>query len=480
MELDTNLEQLILKLYDIEGVKFGDFKLKSGIQSPAYFDLRVIVSYPALMREVSQVLWQVSMKAEKFASICGVPYTALPIASVMSVDNDVPMLIRRREAKDYGTKKMIEGKYNAGDLCLVVEDVVTSGSSVFETVQLLQEYGLVVKDAVVLLERQQGGTERLRNDGVNLHSVITMTQLVTVLKKHGKIDETMYNRVLKFVADNRFDIPSQPAVVGNGDTTVKKAKAEMTFKERAELCKNELGRRLFGLMEDKQSNLILSADLTKSEDILKLVDIVGSKVCIVKTHADIIEDFTVDFVHKLQDLAKKHNFLIFEDRKFADIGNTVKYQYNNGLHKIIEWADIVNAHSVSGPGVIQGLQKVGLEKGRACLLIAEMSSKGSLAKGEYTKATVDMAKTYSEFVIGFISQNRVCDDQQFLYMTPGVRLEEGKDSLGQQYVTPSVAILQNKTDLIIVGRNIYNAEDPLNVAEEFRQAAYNAYLKRIS
>lgn len=100
------------------------------------------------------------------------------------------------------------------------------------------------------------------------------------------------------------------------------------------------------------------------------------------------QDYAAAVSHKLQALAEKHNFLIFEDRKFADIGNTVKHQYEGGLYQISSWSHIVNAHVVPGPGVVKGLSAVGKPLGRGCLLIAQMSSQGSLASGDYTNAAV--------------------------------------------------------------------------------------------
>ncbi|KKP59596.1 MAG: Phosphoribosyltransferase, Orotidine 5-phosphate decarboxylase [Candidatus Magasanikbacteria bacterium GW2011_GWC2_34_16] len=195
-------KDLILKLYEINAVKFGEFKLKSGIMSPIYIDLRITVSYPEVLKMVAEAMWQ-KVNDIKFDLICGVPYTALPIATVMSVEHNIPMIMRRKEVKDYGTKKAIEGKFETGQNCLIIEDLVTSGSSVFETIEPLQLEGLKVTDIVVLVDREQGGKKHLQTKGYNLHSVITISEMLEVLKTENKLEKEMVEKVKTFIQSNQ-------------------------------------------------------------------------------------------------------------------------------------------------------------------------------------------------------------------------------------------------------------------------------------
>lgn len=141
----------------------------------------------------------------KFDIVCGVPYTALPIATIYSIKTGVPMVMRRKEAKDYGTKKLIEGSFKVNDKCLIVEDVVTSGSSILETVNDLIGSGIKCTEAIVLLNREQGGEAILKDKGITMHALFSLTQLMTILKEEGCIDEITVKKVGEYLKKSQVD-----------------------------------------------------------------------------------------------------------------------------------------------------------------------------------------------------------------------------------------------------------------------------------
>lgn len=193
---------LIEQLHAIGAVKFGSFTLKSGIESPFYLDLRMIVSHPSLLQGVADLLWEKIAPLPKDL-LCGVPYTALPMATAISLKHGIPMIMRRKEVKDYGTKKTIEGMFTQGQRCIVIEDLVTSGSSVFETAAPLEHEGLIVEHIAVLIDREQGGRRAIEAKGYSLHAAFTVTELLQTLEALGKINASTAAAVKRFINANQ-------------------------------------------------------------------------------------------------------------------------------------------------------------------------------------------------------------------------------------------------------------------------------------
>jgi len=185
-QLDTRLTSLADSLLEAGCIKFGDFTLKSGLQSPIYIDLRQIITYPKLLAAVAQAYLPL-LSTLRFSRIAGLPYAAIPIATAISLAGNYPMIYPRKEVKTYGTKAEIEGEYHAGETVVVIDDLATTGGSKFEAIEKLTGVGLVVKDVVVLVDRQSGAKESLEQAGYSLHAVLTMTQLLKYWEETGRV-----------------------------------------------------------------------------------------------------------------------------------------------------------------------------------------------------------------------------------------------------------------------------------------------------
>ena len=252
-----------------------------------------------------------------------------------------------------------------------------------------------------------------------------------------------------------------------------------TYEERAQVQNNPIGKKLFEIMAAKKTNLAISADVTTKAELISIADTLGPKMCILKMHFDILTDADVALIETLKKLSEQHQFLIFEDRKFADIGNTVRLQYEGGPFAISSWADMVNFHILPGPGILSGLKAAKGKAARGFIVLSQMSSADNLFTPEYSKAARCLAQANPDEVFGFICVNKQSDDPRFVHMTPGVKISRATDGLGQQYRSPEVAIVEQGCDVIIVGRGIIQADDMLATAESYRDAGWRAYHKTL-
>jgi len=184
-ELNPHLTNLADELLSAGCIKFGEFTLKSGLKSPIYIDLRRVITYPKLLERIGAA-YLPFLKDLKFDRIAGLPYAAIPIATAITLAGNYPMIYPRKEVKTYGTKAEIEGEYHAGETIVVIDDLATTGGSKFEAIEKLTSAGLVVKDVVVLVDRQSGAKESLAQAGYSMHAVLTIGQLLGYWKENGK------------------------------------------------------------------------------------------------------------------------------------------------------------------------------------------------------------------------------------------------------------------------------------------------------
>jgi uridine monophosphate synthetase len=187
---------LSLKLHDIEAVKFGRFTLHSGKTSPIYLDLRLLASFPQVMRLAARAYRRV-LETLEFDLVAATPLAGLPIGTAISLDMDIPLVYPRQSTKSYGTGKQIEGKWEVGQTAVVVDDLITSGDSLMQGIAFLKAAGLHVNDAVVLIDREQGGKEALQKQGYVLHNAITISQVLTILEENGRLTARKRSQILK-------------------------------------------------------------------------------------------------------------------------------------------------------------------------------------------------------------------------------------------------------------------------------------------
>ena len=192
------VSQLAQDLISSQCVRFGQFKLKSGIMSPIYLDLRRLVTHPLILKRVAQA-YAMKLRELNFDRIAGIPYAALPIATAIALEMNRPLIYPRREAKDYGTRAVIEGDYVAGEIIVVIDDLATTGGSKIEAIQKLEAAGLEVRDIVVLIDRGQGAGPMLAQAGYRLHAVAALPELLDEWLRSGAISREQFEEVKGFL-----------------------------------------------------------------------------------------------------------------------------------------------------------------------------------------------------------------------------------------------------------------------------------------
>jgi len=197
-------------LWKLGAVQFGSFTLgRTTVNSPVYINLRLLIGHPTALWRAASIIWEevqalqsmLHPQMERSDLVAGVPFGGLHIATAFSLHAKIPMVYLHPRPDSLGND--IEGLYHPNQRVLIMDDLLAGGGSILETALQLGEAGLIVRDAVVLLDRQQGGREALRKQGINMVSILTLEVLMNYLMSSGKISEDSYRRTVDFLQTHR-------------------------------------------------------------------------------------------------------------------------------------------------------------------------------------------------------------------------------------------------------------------------------------
>lgn len=338
---------LLDKLVSANIVEYGEFTLKSGKKSNVYIDCRKLFEKPDVLNLVADnIASKINSSNFQYDWIAGVPMGGIPLATLVSNKTNIPLLFIRSSEKAHGTKQRIEGNTCPGQCVLLLEDVITTGQSILEIKNLLEDsdkFNLIVNKMMCIVDRSSSIS------GVDIQPEVIYDSLFTI------------NDLIKSDKTN--------GIVG-------------------------------------KEKIIWAADLdTMVELFARLENGLGEKIDILKLHIDCFRDFSMENLERLIQLKIKYNLTLWEDRKFADIGVIVRKQIDQSFYCYDLWVDIFTIHSLMGNETINSLQDLKFN----WILVGEMSTANNLMNEEYVSKSLEIYKS-SPKIIGIVTQHFLGDD----------------------------------------------------------------------
>ncbi len=207
-------KQVGILLIKNDAIKFGDYILASGKKSPYYIDLRLTISSPITMDWIANSLTRIVVNEigkDKIDKILGVPTAGVPFATMVSQKLGIPLIYYRQARKEHGVRKKIEGTLIRNDRVLIVDDLITTGESVIEAAEVVRDQGGVVNELVVLLDREQGGGERLRAARIEPHVLFKISDAMDWLHSVGLIGDKIHETVKAYINEEKKASMVNPA-----------------------------------------------------------------------------------------------------------------------------------------------------------------------------------------------------------------------------------------------------------------------------
>jgi len=199
------VKEFAIFLYKNNIIRFGNFTLASGKNSSYYVDLRLIASYPHQFRKMIKNLQNLIVEKtglDDFDCLASVPTGGLVVTSALAIEIVKPLIYVRSKPKEHGTTKSIEGKISAGMKVVMVDDVMTTGTSVLNGINQLKEAGLLVSDLYVIINRLEGGDKTLSDIGVQTHQLTDILEITDILFQEKLIDKEIFEKIKNQVNRN--------------------------------------------------------------------------------------------------------------------------------------------------------------------------------------------------------------------------------------------------------------------------------------
>ena len=199
------VKEFAIFLYKNNIIRFGNFTLASGKNSSYYVDLRLIPSYPHQFRKMIKNLQNLIVEKtglDDFDCLASVPTGGLVVTSALAIEIVKPLIYVRSKPKEHGTTKSIEGKISAGMKVVMVDDVMTTGTSVLNGINQLKEAGLLVSDLYVIINRLEGADKALSDIGVQTHQLTDILEITDILFQEKLIDKEIFEKIKNQVGRN--------------------------------------------------------------------------------------------------------------------------------------------------------------------------------------------------------------------------------------------------------------------------------------
>ena len=443
------------------------FVLRSGQTSPYYVDIRKLLSHSSLCNRTVHQLYRTciqpyletssasSTSSTSQTYLCGLPMGAVPYAAMLAAHYSLPQLLVRKTPKTYGTQQMVEGAYSPGANVILVEDVVTTGGSVREVIEVLHRHEIRVVLVVSILYR--GDTDQwpefvqsetlTTTDTDAEHTRTIPYRTLYTMDASGKLQPPPITSTTLTTSATATTITAPPATT----TTTPTASTSATPQSTPPWLTPSRQQRIQQLRDHIQtsSKICVAIDRRTTADIKPFIEALGPHVGCIKLHADMIEDFDASFVEYLCDAKTRFGCLFWEDRKLADIGQTMQHQLCHPLYNIAAWADIVSCHALVGAESLQALSAVA--PSMMLVLIAQMSSAGNTLDTAYTQQAIRVAQQV-ESVVGIVCQTEQPDAAPLLTFVPGIASSSvSQDDCGQRYHSTAQKTF---ADVWVIGRAI--------------------------